>query len=203
MSGVERWELRASRHVHHRQKDCIGNVLWAWRGLGIGWRVIPPHPQKTLPKHNQNWITCKESEDVYFGCCFIVVSCWPELLLHGRSGRTEDSWVLREKSRPFLKCFCPVGFFLFSAYISLFLRCVERSKFVYENLVCEEKPFPLVCLVFINKTETRQKEGFFSPKEVYIVFIKANPRSSLTKWDSLTPKRRVLICFLQWNCWSI
>jgi len=35
MSGVERWELGASCQVRHRQKDRIGNMVWAQTGLGI------------------------------------------------------------------------------------------------------------------------------------------------------------------------
>lgn len=54
-----------------------------------------------------------------------------------------------------------------------------------------------VCLVFINKTETRQKDSwvlffFFPSKELRIVFLKVNSLFSLTKWESLTPQRRVL-----------
>lgn len=49
-----------------------------------------------------------------------------------------------------------------------------------------------MCLVFINKMETRQKEvGFFFPfKEVFIVFVKANPLFSLYQMRIFNSKEK-------------
>lgn len=108
------------------------------------------------------------------GCCFIVVSCWPELFLHGCSGRTEDNWVLREKSRPFLKCFCPVGIFLvLSTHFCFFFNVLKRASLFMKILSVKKIP-SLMCSAFINKTETRQKKGvliFFFLLKKYILFL--------------------------------
>lgn len=94
------------------------------------------------------------------------------------------------KCRPLLKCggvwFGVLGlvfFFLSSRFFLVlsiyFSFCVEGRKFVYENLVSKEPPFPLECSGL--RTKTRQREGLFSFKAVSLVFVKANPIFSLTK----------------------
>lgn len=90
---------------------CLSQQLYLQHGRGMNgmrdWvksdtptttpKTNPPKTQQVL-NHMHRVRTC--------ALVIALFSC-PEVFLHGCSRRTEDSWVLRERSRPFPKCFSP------------------------------------------------------------------------------------------------
>lgn len=57
--------------------------------------------------------------------------------------------------------FCHVAASCSQSVFLFFLECVERSKFLYENLVYEEKSFPLVCLALSTEQQLDKRKVFF------------------------------------------
>lgn len=173
MSGTERWELRTDSCVHHRQKDCIGNMVWAWTGLGTGWRVIPPPSKKpkTQPKLNHIQKEWGREHWLLLYCGILLAWAVPPWLFWKDRRQLGFEREIQAISEMLLSR----RYFSSSQHtFLLLLQCVEKSKFVYENLVCKENTFSLMCSAFINKTETRQKKGvliFFFLLKKYILFL--------------------------------
>lgn len=70
------------------------------------------------------------------------------------------SWVFAE-IQAVSQRFCHVVSSCSQRAFLFFLQCVERSKFLYENLVYEEKSFPLVCLALSTKQQLDKRKVFF------------------------------------------
>lgn len=165
MSGTEGWDLWASTG---RERWYWGSLIWAQTGTRhwvegdfLPYPLITSSP---LPKRTQKPLQLKPNPMMCF-TCFDVTSCWLVLCcsITAQEKQKIGSWVLKEKSRPFPKCFfsCRFFFLVLSIYFCFFLQCVERSEFLHESFVYEENFFPLACVVLSTKEKLDERKAFF------------------------------------------
>lgn len=201
MSGTEGRDLWASTG---RERCYWGSFIWAQTGTRhwvegdfLPYPLIissPPYPKRT-----QKPLQLKPNPMMCF-TCFDVTSCWLVLCcsITAQEKQKIGSWVLKEKSRPFPKCFFSCRFFSCSQHLFLFFPSACWKKRIPLWKFCLWGKFlPSSVCSFINQRETGWKEGVFPYKQVCIVFIRANPLFSPTEWVSLTAKGRLLICLLE------
>lgn len=128
---------------------CLSQQLYLQHGRGMNgtrdWvkSDIPSTTPKTNPTKTQPELN--HMHRVRTCASFVTLFCCPELFLHGCSGRAEDSWVLRERSRPFPKCFSPFGFFLFSSFFSAFPSMCWKEQVCLLKSGLYRKPLPSKC----------------------------------------------------------
>lgn len=155
---------------------CRQRERWHWRyGVGMnqarGWLVggflLLSHQKETqTTRQNNNNQTHRTETRSYAegGCALRLLLRWhlaglsqvPSLLRKKRSW----SWVFAE-IQAVSQRFCHVVSSCSQRAFLFFLQCVERSKFLYENLVYEEKSFPLVCLALSTKQQLDKRKVFF------------------------------------------
>lgn len=149
------------------EKDAVGSLIRARTGARGGRRMTTYPSQKRTPNPpqlNPNPMMCFT--------CFDVTSSWLMLCcsIAAQEKQKIGSWVLKEKSRPFPKCFFSCRFFFLVLSIYFFFPSVCWKKQILLWKSCLWRKFLLVCAEKLDK-----REAFFLPNKCILFSLDKSP----------------------------